>query len=549
MTTDSLLALTESVQSSPALQGTLVALSTFILEDPTTIGSGLLVADGRMGFLTALTGLTLGIAIGDLGLYVIGRFVGPKCRDWGLVSEERLKQAEDWMRQNLAGALIASRFVPGTRIPTYVGAGILRVSMARFFVLALGASLIWSALLLFLTMHLGRALMPLLGEFRWPIAGLVLVAFGGWQLRAARKTRRAKALEGPPPVSHFEFWPPYLFYIPVVFYYIVLAIKYRSLTLPTCVNPSIYSGGMIRESKFQILSLVPEEFRNHLPVTTTFRKPAGGQDGARLLAEAQKTLSEAAITFPFVAKPDEGQRGAGVQLIHDERALARYLGQFPAGLPIVFQEFVDVANEAGILYYRKPGRRRGRILSVTLKAFPSVTGDGEHTLRELILADARARIVKQVYFTRHANHLERVLTRGEVFPLVFSGNHCQGTIFLNGAHLVTPALSRRIHELAMAIPEFYFGRFDIRFQDIESFQRGENFRIVEINGAGAESTHIWDARTRLGEAYCAIFKQFRLLFEIGHLNRGRGVKPLGPWVFSKDVLTYYQRSKSYPPTS
>ena len=50
------------IGSDPLLQGTLAALATFILEDPTTIGCGLLVADGRMAFLTAFLGVSVGIA-------------------------------------------------------------------------------------------------------------------------------------------------------------------------------------------------------------------------------------------------------------------------------------------------------------------------------------------------------------------------------------------------------------------------------------------------------------------------------------------------------
>ena len=52
--------------------------ATFVLEDPTTIGAGLLVADGRMEFMVAFLGVSAGIAVGDMGLYGIGRLVGPR---------------------------------------------------------------------------------------------------------------------------------------------------------------------------------------------------------------------------------------------------------------------------------------------------------------------------------------------------------------------------------------------------------------------------------------------------------------------------------------
>lgn len=46
--------LTRALARFPLLQGLVAASSTFILEDPTTVGRGLLVADGKTAFSTAL---------------------------------------------------------------------------------------------------------------------------------------------------------------------------------------------------------------------------------------------------------------------------------------------------------------------------------------------------------------------------------------------------------------------------------------------------------------------------------------------------------------
>src|SRR5271166_5835017 len=53
--------------------------------------------------------------------------------------------------------------------------------------------------------------------------------------------------------SRWEFWPPYLFYPPVVAYIVYLGIKFRSWTLFTAANPAIPAGGFVGESKHQIL--------------------------------------------------------------------------------------------------------------------------------------------------------------------------------------------------------------------------------------------------------------------------------------------------------
>jgi hypothetical protein len=247
-----------------------------------------------------------------------------------------------------------------------------------------------------------------------------------------------------------------------------------------------------------------------------------------------------------VAKPDQGQRGVGVQLVHDREQLTQYLESFPDGASVCLQQLADYPQEAGLLYYRYPGEERGRIMSITLKEFPQVTGDGERTLRELIEMAPRARLMKQVFFKRHARDLDRVLPAGESFQLVFAGNHKQGCVFRNGIHILTDELEARVDSIAQGIPGFYFGRFDIRFRDLESFQRGEAFTIIEVNGAGAEATHIWDPNAELSDAYRTLFEQFAILFRIGNTNREQGHRPLGPVRFLKDVAEYHRIARRYP---
>jgi hypothetical protein len=150
---------------------------------------------------------------------------------------------------------------------------------------------------------------------------------------------------------------------------------------------------------------------------------------------------------------------------------------------------------------------------------------------------------------RHADRLGEVLEAGRPFRLAFAGSHSRGAIFRDGTYLVTEALRARIDGIARAIPEFWFGRFDLRFADIEALRRGEGFTIVECNGAGAEATHIWDARVRLRDAYRTLFRQFALLWKIGARNRRRGFRPeswrafLGRWRHERRV------SVRYPPTA
>jgi hypothetical protein len=345
-------------------------------------------------------------------------------------------------------------------------------------------------------------------------------------------------------LSFFEFWPMWAFYPPIMLYAAWLMLRYRGILLPTVANPSFPGGGFYGESKADILSLAVQ----HIPgwVAPFIRVDRLEQPDTSRVSEvnaALHALDRAKIKLPVVAKPDLGCRGAGVKLIRTEENLASYIEAFPKGASFLLQKLVPYEGEAGIFYCKRPGQTKGKIISITLKYFPYAIGDGVHTLRELIMADSRASQLSHLYLRRHTERLEQIPKQGEAIRLAFAGSHSRGAIFRNGSHLVTDQMEACFDDLSSRLPEFYFGRFDIRFPDFTQVQEGRNFTIVEINGAGAESTHIWDRNTSLVGAWRALMKQYRWLFEIGHSNRARGFKTMSLAAFKRD----YQREKYLTP--
>jgi hypothetical protein len=352
------------------------------------------------------------------------------------------------------------------------------------------------------------------------------------------------AQDGGPPLSFFEFWPMWAFYPPVMAYAGWLMLRHRSVLLPTAANPSFPGGGFFGESKSEILALAVRHAREWVAPFIRIERPAAPDvSTAAEAAAALVTLQDAGIELPVVAKPDLGCRGAGVKLVRTPAQLQGYLEAFPRGASLVLQRLVPFEGEAGIFYCRRPGQAQGRIVSITLKYFPHVVGDGLRTLRELILADPRAGRLPHLYLRRHTERLDTVPAFGEAVRLAFAGSHSRGAIFRNGTHLVTPEMEARFEAIARALPEFHFGRFDVRFERFADVQAGGGFTIVEINGAGAESTHIWDRRTGLLQAWRDLMRQYRWLFEIGAANRRRGFAPMG-WAAFKQA---YQREKQLTP--
>jgi hypothetical protein len=355
-----------------------------------------------------------------------------------------------------------------------------------------------------------------------------------------------------PPLSFFEFWPMWAFYPPVMAYAAWLMLRYRGILLPTVANPSFPGGGFFGESKAKILALAVHHVPEWVAPFVKIARPAPGAAG-RGGADAERdgalaALAAAGLSLPVVAKPDLGCRGAGVKLVRSAADLSAYLQAFPAGASLLLQRLVPFEGEAGIFYCRRPGETRGRIISITLKYFPYVTGDGQRTLRRLILDDPRAGKLSHLYLKRHTARLDEVPAAGESIRLAFAGSHSRGAIFRNGTHLVTPEMEATFDDIAQRLPEFHFGRFDVRFERFAELQQGRGFSIVEINGAGAESTHIWDRRTGLLQAWRDLMRQYRWLFEIGAANRARGFRPMGLAEFRRDHRREKTLTPLYPAT-
>jgi ATP-grasp domain len=320
----------------------------------------------------------------------------------------------------------------------------------------------------------------------------------------------------------------------------MLSLRYGDFSLPTAANPRITTGGLCGESKLSILDQVGPEARALLaPACGVLARPDG-------VSAAEAAMARFGLDYPIVVKPDVGCNGTGVRLVKDRAALASYLEAFPPGETVVLQHYVELPYEAGIFYVRHPHQAHGQITSLTIKPPPVVIGNGRATLRSLILTDERARLVPHLYLQRLHDRLDSVPAHGEPVQFVFVGNHCKGSIFSDGRDLVTPAMTESIERLARAIPEFCFGRIDVRFGSIASLRRGVGFRVIEINGAGSEATHIWDPATKLLDAWRAQFFHYGAAFSIGGANRRRGFSSSGVRAMYRDWVKQRRLMAAYP---
>lgn len=507
-----------------ATVGTII-LGTFILEDPTSVGVGLLIRDGKLDPFVGVLAVFLGIFIGDLGLYLLGAVVGRPALRWRPVAKRlpahHIEALGRWFDRHGWSAVLASRFIPGTRLPLYVAAGVLGTKRRRFALWTFCAVLIWTPVIVSIVIFFGeRATQPFRMIFGdgWLAVGAVvvflLIALRTFAMMTSRRGRQRLTIS----ISRlwrWEFWPVSVFYAPLVPWIGWLVLRHRSITAPTAANPGIPHGGVVGESKHAILSALPLEWI--VPSALI-----AGTEADRLLT-LREVMEQRGWSFPLVLKPDVGERGQGLKLVRDWNAARAYFAKFEGD--VLAQTYDPGPFEAGVFYCRLPGVDRGRIFSITHKGFPVLVGDGKSTFEELIWAHPRFRMQAWTFLHRHDDQIDRVLGANERMRLAISGNHCQGTMFREGSHLWSEALERRIDEIAQSFEGYYFGRFDLRYSDVEPFRAGRAFRIVELNGVLSESSNIYDPQHSLGFAYRTLARQWALAFEIGSRNMRRGVKP------------------------
>ncbi|MFK7847512.1 MAG: alpha/beta fold hydrolase, partial [Rhodothermales bacterium] len=141
----------------------LIALTTLVTEDGASIGAGLLVAQGTMNYLPAMLACLIGIIVGDVLLFLAGRHIsGPLLSrapfKW-FFSKDAIESASKWVSRRGAIVIIASRFIPGSRLPTYVAAGSLGLSIWKFLFYFIIASIMWTPLLVWFAVIFGEQLL------------------------------------------------------------------------------------------------------------------------------------------------------------------------------------------------------------------------------------------------------------------------------------------------------------------------------------------------------------------------------------------------------
>ena len=472
-------------------------VATFLSEDLACIAAGMLVAQGATSLPTAVLSCAAGIFVSDLGLYGMGRAAALGLLRWRAlrrhVTPERIERWRGTFDKRGLWILFASRFLPGSRVPIYIVAGAVGWSFPLFAAILAVAALVWTPALVWVAMHAGSAMQSWLhdaGRAAWLIvpAGIgavwVLVhnvpRMFSWRGRREIRGSLRRLLA-------WEYWPTWLVYAPVAAWLVALAARYRCWAVFTACNPGMPHGGIALESKGEILDMIAAGGHcspSGLRIARYHRLPKNMPLQERVDAVAAWLTGCQCV----VLKPDQGERGIGVQIIRTVGDARAWFDACP--VDAVLQEHVS-GPEFGVVWHRLADGT-GEIRSIAHKVSPSVVGDGQRSVEDLILADRRE--VAMIRFYRRVldqAFLERIPAADEEVRLGELGTHSRGAAFLGADEHNTPAVLAMFDTAMVGVDGLDFGRFDVRAASIEDFVAGRATAVIEFNGVTGEPAHIY----------------------------------------------------------
>ncbi|MGB1258972.1 MAG: VTT domain-containing protein [Akkermansiaceae bacterium] len=536
----SLLERLENLADQPVLVFLFLALATYGSEDLACITGGLLAAKGVIGFPLAASACAVGIWTGDIGVYLLGFLSARGALKWKWLakrmSPERMARGAKFFEKYGVVWIFLTRFMPGSRVVSYLAAGATGWSLSKFAITLALAAIVWTPLLCGAAWFAGEAVQGWLTAYEqyawvillgmgllvWMLLKLILPMFT-WR---GRRQLYGKWLR----LTRWEYWPSWLIYIPVGIYALGLSIYYRSLTLFTASVPSIPHSGFAMDSKGDILDLFDPEY---LPK----HKLLSPNSDFYFLTN---WMSQENLSFPIVLKPNIGERGQGVSIIKNLAEAEAYLSQCEDD--VIAQEFIS-GLEYGIYYQRLPSEERGRILSLSCKHPQFLTGDGVSTLEQLILNDPRA-VAMAPYFTeKFTDQLDEILADGKKFALAEIGTHARGAVFTDDREDITADLTNTVDAMTQSAGDLYCGRYDVRVPNIEDLRAGENIKVLEFNGVTAEAAHIYQPGYPLWRGIADLCQQWEFIYQCGDENRQRGY-PVSTLTEVIDVIREH-RSKNW----
>jgi len=306
----------------------------------------------------------------------------------------------------------------------------------------------------------------------------------------------------------FEYWPFWFFYSPFILQWLWYSLRSWNFVYFTRANHKTPFGAFFEYSKFSLIKPIEPKY---LPKTKFYNSEE----------EVEQDLQNNIYNKSFIYKPDFGERGVGVTIYYN---LEQWKKEFKTVVyPCLIQEYIDFPIELGVLFYKFPSGKKG-VTSVVGKSFLTVIGDGKSTLKELIFNEIRAATRINFLSEKFRDKWNSIIKKNEEILLEEIGNHNRGTTFLNSNNIICEELVNIMDSITKNIEGFHFGRLDLKCNSIKELYKGENIKVIEVNGVASEAAHIYDPKMKLLNAYKAVYENNKIVYLISKELKEQGIK-------------------------
>jgi hypothetical protein len=324
-------------------------------------------------------------------------------------------------------------------------------------------------------------------------------------------------------LTHKEYWYLNILFIPLTFYRAYLALKAHSFFFFSAANPALPTGGWMGYSKASIHQFTPPQYR---PKTIVFKQGNNMQD-------IQTAMTKAQLDFPVVLKPVVGCRGRMVKKVESLDELWNHTQWY--NTDFLIEEYINYPVEATVLYFKKPETGESGILSVALKNFLTVVGDGERTIMELLMDNPIGVLQVKRFESEKSLLMLSIPQNGKKIVVEPIGNLCRGTQFVDGRSLITSKMVAAYDKIHAGLEGYYIYSLDLKTPSIADLQAGQNLKILSIRGVGADPAHVFDTCTSFKEMFLAYVRFWDKVYEISTASHRQGVQYIGYRAFKHYV--------------
>ena len=313
-------------------------------------------------------------------------------------------------------------------------------------------------------------------------------------------------------LTHWESWHFHAKYIPILPAWLWYCIRSRSLWFFTSSNPTLTFGGMDGETKEEMYTQLPAgSYPNTVYITPSLS-----------IEEVEDKIKLAGIVYPFAVKPNVGMSGFMFRKIETREILQFYHSKI--SVDYLIQDLISLPLEVSVFYYRLPNESKGTVSGFVKKGSPFVVGDGKSTLSHLIQSYPGVRFTLEKVLAQHDKNLNSIIPKGEKYQLSDASNRGQGGKIENLRDEIDDSLVHFFDKLSHYSGQFFYGRYDIKCASIEDLKQEKNYSILEFNGSGSGTQHIYGSGYNLFQAWKIILTHWKMLYKISRYNNNQGIK-------------------------